>query len=322
MSNWDETGDGNVYTSVEDLYLWDQAFYNFKLGKDVMDMLHTKGTLSSGKTIDYAFGLVVTEYKGLKVVEHGGAWAGFRAGIVRFPDEKFTVICLANLGTMDPSGLAFKVADIYLAGKLKEPEKKEEKKAEAAPAPAAVSEKDAAPLVGNYQDLKFGRWLEITFKDGKLSASLQRRNFVLFPSGPMNFEIHVGLRTIKLEFTPAAGQPAKVKVIYPGDEVDIFEKAAPLKPLTPAQLAQYAGVYVSHELLNVEYQVVVEKDGLILKSRTVPKAALKPMAPDRFTTPEFGFNIEFLWEPNKADGIAGFKLGVGRAGGIEFVKEF
>ena len=322
MSNWDETGDGNVYTSVEDLYLWDQAFYNFKLGKDVMDMLHTKGTLSSGKTIDYAFGLVVTEYKGLKVVEHGGAWAGFRAGIVRFPDEKFTVICLANLGTMDPSGLAFKVADIYLAGKLKEPEKKEEKKAEAAPAPAAVSEKDAAPLVGNYQDLKFGRWLEITFKDGKLSASLQRRNFVLFPSGPMNFEIHVGLRTIKLEFTPAAGQPAKVKVIYPGDEVDIFEKAAPLKPLTPAQLAQYAGVYVSPELLDARYTIAVEKDGLVLKMRTVPRAALKPMAPEKFTEPEFGANIEFLWEPNKADGIAGFKLGVGRAGGIEFVKEF
>lgn len=41
MSNWNETGDGNVYTSVEDLYLWDQAFYNYKLGKEVMDMLHT-----------------------------------------------------------------------------------------------------------------------------------------------------------------------------------------------------------------------------------------------------------------------------------------
>jgi CubicO group peptidase (beta-lactamase class C family) len=324
MSNWDETGDGNVYTSVEDLYLWDQAFYNFKLGKDIMDLLHTTGTLSNGKKIDYAFGLVVTEYKGLKVVEHNGAWAGFRAAIIRFPDERFSVICLANLGTMDPSGLAFKVADIYLAGKLKEPEKREEKKAEAAPAPApVVSEKDAAPLVGNYQDLKFGRWLEITFKDGKLIAGLQRRNFVLFTSGPMNYEIRVGARTIKLEFTTAAaGQPAKVRVVSPGDEVDLFEKAAPLKPLTPAELAQYAGTYVSHELLNVEYQVAVEKDGLILKMRTVPRAALKPMAPDKFTEPEFGANIEFLWEAHRADGIAGFKLGVGRAGGIEFVKEF
>jgi CubicO group peptidase (beta-lactamase class C family) len=319
MSNWDETGDGNVYTSVEDLYLWDQAFYNFKLGKDVMDMLHTKGTLNDGKPIDYAFGLVVTEYKGLKVVEHGGAWAGFRAGIVRFPDEKFSVICLANLGTMDPSGLCFKVADIYLAGKLREPEKKEEKKAEA----ITVPEKDLALLVGNYQDAKFGRWLEITIKDGKLMAGTGRRDRVLFPLGPMTFEMRTPSVDVRLEFKPAAGgRPAQIRAVYPGDEAVTYEKAAPLKPLTPAQLAQYAGIYVSHELLNVEYQVAVEKDGLVLKMRTIPKTALKPMAPDKFTEPEFGLNIEFLWAANRADGIAGFKLGVGRAGGIEFVKEF
>jgi CubicO group peptidase (beta-lactamase class C family) len=316
MSNWDETGDGNVYTSVEDLYLWDQAFYNYKLGKDVMDMLHTTGTLASGKKIDYAFGLVVTEYKGLKVVEHGGAWAGFRAAIVRFPDEKFSVICLANMGTMDPSGLGFKVADIYLAGKLKEPAKKEEAKAEA----AAVPEKDLAPFVGNYQDTKFGRWLEVTIKDGKLTAGLQRRNFVLFPSGPMNFEIRVGSRTIKLEFTPAAaGRPAKVRAIYPGGEEDLYEKAAPLTPLTPTKMAEYAGTYVSPELLDAKYQIAVEKDGLVVKMRSTPKAGLKAMASEKFVEQEFGANIEFL--RGKGGRVTGFKLAVGRAAGIEFEKE-
>ena len=320
MSNWDETGDGNVYTSVEDLYLWDQAFYNFKLGKDVMDTLHTTGTLSNGKKIDYAFGLVVSEYKGLKVVEHGGSWAGFRAGIVRFPDEKFTIICLANLGTMDPSGLAFKVADIYLAGKLKEPEKKEEKKAEAAP--AAVSEKDAAPLVGKYQETKFGQWLEVTFKNGILTAGPFRggRNFVLYPAGPGTFEIRAGTTMIRLEFIPAAsGKPATIKVGRLADEVGVYEKASPLRSLTPALLAEYAGTYVSPELLDARYTIAVEKDGLVLKMRTVPRAALKPMAPEKFTEPEFGANIEFL--RGKGGRITGFKLGVGRAGGIEFIKK-
>jgi len=50
MSNWDETGDGNVYTSVEDLYLWDQAFYNHRLGKELMDYLHTTGNSTAGKS--------------------------------------------------------------------------------------------------------------------------------------------------------------------------------------------------------------------------------------------------------------------------------
>ncbi len=130
MSNWDETGDGNVYTTVRDLYLWDQAFYTgAALGKDLVEMLQTTGTLNSGKKIDYAWGLVVTEYKGLKVVEHGGAWVGFKAALVRFPEQRFSAIVLANLDAMDPAGLAFKVADIYLAGQMKEPAKEETGKA-------------------------------------------------------------------------------------------------------------------------------------------------------------------------------------------------
>ena len=64
MSNWDETGDGNVYTTVRDLYLWDQAFYTGALGKDLTDMLQTTGVLNSGKAIDYAWGLVVTRLQG------------------------------------------------------------------------------------------------------------------------------------------------------------------------------------------------------------------------------------------------------------------
>ncbi len=318
MSNWDETGDGNVYTSVEDLALWDQAFYSNALGKDVMDMLHTTGTLSSGKKIDYAFGLVVTDYKGLKVVEHGGAWAGFRAEILRFPDEKFSVICLANMGTMDPSDLALKVADIYLAGKLKEPEKKEEKKAEAAV--ATPSEKDLALLVGNYQEPKFGQWFEVTLKDGKLVAGRGRRTFILFPVAPMTFELRAPATTIRFEFEPAApGKPAAFRLVPPNGEAEDYVKAAPLIPLTAARLAEYAGTYASPELLEAKYEIAVDKSALVLRMRTVPKAALKAMAPEKFVDQEFGANIEFVRA--KGGRVTGFRLAVGRAAGIEFVKK-
>jgi CubicO group peptidase (beta-lactamase class C family) len=318
MSNWDETGDGNVYTSVEDLYLWDQAFYKGKLGANVMDMLQTTGTLSSGKKIDYAFGLVVTQYKGLKVVEHGGSWAGFRAALVRFPKERFSVICLANLGTMDSSGLCFKVADIYLAAKLKEPARKEETKAEA----IAVSEKDLAPLAGKYQERKFGQWLEISLKDGKLVAGPFRggRTFALIPTGPWTFEVRPGQTTVKLEFTQAAAvRPALLRIVPAGGEETLYEKAVALGPLTPSLLAQYAGTYVSPELLDARYDIAATKDGLVLSMRNIHRAPLKAMAPDRFTEPEFGANIEFVRDGGGT--VTGFKLGVGRAGGIEFVKK-
>ena len=317
MSNWDETGDGNVYTSVEDLYLWDQAFYTNALGKDVMDMLQTKGTLANGKPIDYAFGLVIHDYKGLKVVEHGGAWAGFRAAIVRFPEERFSVICLSNLGTMDPSGLALKVADIYLAGKLREPEKEAAKPTGA----VAVIEKDLAPLVGNYQEPRFGQWFEIALKDGKLTAGRGSRTFTLVPVAPMAFELRVPSTTVRLEFAaPAAGKPGTLRLVIPGqEEAETYVKAATLSPLAAARRAEYAGTYVSRELLDARYEIAVEKDGLILRMRTVPRAPLKAMAPDKFQDSEFGATIEFV--RSKSGTVTGFKLGVGRAAGIEFVKK-
>jgi hypothetical protein len=76
---------------------------------------------------------------------------------------------------------------------------------------------------------------------------------------------------------------------------------------------------VCRELLDVGYTVAVDKDALVVKMRAMPKAALKAMAPDKFTTSEFGLNIEFL--RGKGGKVTGFKLGVGRAGGIEFVKK-
>lgn len=315
MSNWDETGDGNVYTSVEDLFLWDQAFYTNKLGKETMAMLHTTGVLTNGKKIEYAYGLVVTEYKGLKVVQHGGAWAGFRAAIVRFPEQKFSVICLANLATMNPSDLALKVADVYLADLLHEPAKKEEKKAEG----IILARKDLESLAGNYQDTKFGRWITLTLKEDRLILSGQGRDLALMPVSQTAFLVPENPTGIRLEFAPVtAGKPLRARMTVGQDQEFFMEKAAPVPALTAAQLAEFTGVYVSDELLGIRYQIALEKDMLVLKMRTIPGAALKAMAPDKFTGRALGANIEFVRDGNK---VMGFKLGVGRAGGIEFVKK-
>src|SRR6185436_5301191 len=118
----DMVGDGNVFTCVEDLFLWDQNFYHNKLGKGGQELINqvlTTGVLNSGEKIDYAFGLVIGEYRGLRIVEHGGAFVGYRAMTMRFPDQRFSVILQCNLGTMNPSNLARRVADIYLADQFK-----------------------------------------------------------------------------------------------------------------------------------------------------------------------------------------------------------
>jgi CubicO group peptidase (beta-lactamase class C family) len=316
MSNWDETGDGNVYTTVRDLYLWDQAFYTNALGKDLMDMLQTQGVLNSGKKIDYAFGLVISEYKGLKVVEHGGAWVGFRAALVRFPEQKFSVVVLANIETIDASRLAFGVADIYLAGQLKEPPKEEAKAAPTITVPQAELE----ALTGNWQENKFGIWLVLATRPTKFIATLGGGDYVLAAVGPGKFIVPDNPAGFVFEFAAAEkGKPARAKLSVGTSQEFQFEKAAPVKALTAAELRDYAGTYVSEELLDTRYIISVDKETLVVKTRDTPRAVLKLMALDKFTLPDYGLNIEFV---RGRDGkVSGFTVSVGRAGGIAFAKK-
>jgi CubicO group peptidase (beta-lactamase class C family) len=275
MSNWDETGDGNVYTSVEDLYLWDQAFYNYKLGKELMDFLHTTGTLNNGKKLDYAFGLFIGEHKGLKTVSHGGAWAGFRSGFVRFPEQKFSVICLTNLASQNPDDLCYQVADIYLADLIKEKPIEEKKKAE----PITLSKQELEEKVGNYKDQRFGIWISVFMKDDKLRLSAMGLDLELAPLSRTLFEAQNAPVDISVEFQlDAKGKTNRVSVSAGGVERYNLVKAAPLTPLTPAQLKEYEGDYVSEELLNSKYRFVADKDSLVLKFRSFPPTPFKAMA--------------------------------------------
>jgi CubicO group peptidase (beta-lactamase class C family) len=119
MSGFEQTGDGAVMTTVEDLLQWDNNFYTPSVGGEaLLRDLHTTGVLTGGRALNYALGLMVDQYRGLRRVRHGGSWAGYRADLVRFPEAKTTVTCLCNLGTANPSALADRVADILLADRL------------------------------------------------------------------------------------------------------------------------------------------------------------------------------------------------------------
>jgi CubicO group peptidase (beta-lactamase class C family) len=108
-------GAGGIFTTVEDLARWDQNFYDARVGGNALiKQLTTPGTLNSGRALEYAFGLEVRTYRGLRVVEHGGDFAGYHAYLARFPDQRLSVILLCNLGNINQVPLAHAVADIYL----------------------------------------------------------------------------------------------------------------------------------------------------------------------------------------------------------------
>jgi CubicO group peptidase (beta-lactamase class C family) len=123
MSNFSQVGSGGLYTSVDDLLLWDRNFYDNQLGEGgLIERMLVRGVLTDGDTLSYAAALQVGEYKGLRTVAHGGALGGYRAQLLRFPDQRFSVICLCNVAPTNPTSFAMQVADVYLADQLQAPE--------------------------------------------------------------------------------------------------------------------------------------------------------------------------------------------------------
>src|SRR5258708_32334099 len=120
VSYFEQTGDGAVHTSVEESTKWDENFYSPRVGgKEFLAEIQERGKLNDGKVLEYAKGLFLQDYRGLHTVSHGGSWGGYRAELLRFPDQHFSVACLCNVGNAGPSRRATQVADIYLGSLMK-----------------------------------------------------------------------------------------------------------------------------------------------------------------------------------------------------------
>ena len=116
MSDWNQTGDGAVQTTVEDLARWDENFYAPTVGDArLLQAMQTPGRLNNGKAHDYGLGLTIGSYGGLKRVSHGGSWAGYRAELMRFPERHTSIVTLCNVSNSGPSALAESVAAVWLA---------------------------------------------------------------------------------------------------------------------------------------------------------------------------------------------------------------
>ena len=119
MTTLDMIGDGGIFTTIKDIKKWDDAYYNSKvLSRTFWSMMTKQGVLNNGEAIDYASGLMISEYKGLKTIRHGGAFVGFRAELLRFPEQHLSIAIFANRGDANPSRKANQVADVLMMGKL------------------------------------------------------------------------------------------------------------------------------------------------------------------------------------------------------------
>jgi CubicO group peptidase (beta-lactamase class C family) len=272
--SYSNVGATSLFTTIDDLARWDQNFYDGKVGGlPLLARMQSKGKLANGKVLPYASGLAMIDYRGLDVVEHGGADAGFRSELMRFPKQHLSVVILANAGDLNAGKLARDVADLYLddvPGALPAPANK------AAAAAAAVREvRLSAPaldaFVGEYAlapnfSLRF-------LRDGErllVEPSGQER-MPVFASGERTFFS----KAVEASFTFDA--PGKDGVVGGGvlhqNGRDMPARRVTRSGADVAQLREKSGEFYSDEL-HVLY-TLTQKDGQLVLRHPRGETAMK-----------------------------------------------
>jgi CubicO group peptidase (beta-lactamase class C family) len=310
FSNWEQTGDGAVQISVEDAMKWAANLHDPRVGgAKFVSLLEENGKLDNGEAIDYARGLFVDEYRGLRRVQHGGAWIGYRANLVRFPQQQVAIAVFCNRDGSRPQTLTGQITDIVLAGQLrKEPSPRAAKNPRGtAPAPER--------LVGTYFADDDDSIMKIVHAEGVLALQAFRGTLPLQPTGAATFALQDYPGTI--EFTlPSRGPASAFELRFEGAPA---VRAGRITPATPqvAQLQAYVGTFHSEEL-DGTWPIFIEEGKLAIR-RTVRKftpevVTLEPAMPDTFNG-----SIGFLRFSKDVSGrVTGFDLSSARMRGIRF----
>jgi CubicO group peptidase (beta-lactamase class C family) len=113
-SSTNSTADGSLYLSILDLAKWDAALYTDRpLRQTTLTQVWQPATLNSGVSKGYGFGWFSERFHNQRVVFHGGFWQGFKSCIMRFPDDKLTIIMLTNSSNTREFKLARGLAAVY-----------------------------------------------------------------------------------------------------------------------------------------------------------------------------------------------------------------
>jgi CubicO group peptidase (beta-lactamase class C family) len=166
--NYSNAGATSLFTTAPDLCKWLDNFRVGKVGGERAIARMEERAVVDGKAIDYALGVSVSNYRGLRTVSHNGADAGYRSAVVWFPDQQFGVTVLANLGSINPTLLANRVAEAYLESEMHAPASASQQPPRL---PAASFEPgDLSTYAGTYWSDELETQYTIRVKDGKLIA--------------------------------------------------------------------------------------------------------------------------------------------------------
>jgi CubicO group peptidase (beta-lactamase class C family) len=305
MSNWDQAGDGAVNTTVRELAAWDGNFASGRVGgRALLDQLQARGTLDTGDSLEYARGLFVDRYRGVRRVHHGGAWAGYRAMFMRFPDQRFTVALACNVANADTQRRAEEVADIVLAEHLGA---RPGMAAGSVAAPSAATASEVASVAGTWFSARAQSWLAIAAPEGRARLELEGRPTPLAAIAPRRWSAAGGIAGLTV--SPAGDT---LHLTLQGATYASYARARP-RAMEATERAAIAGRYASAEL-GTTWTVTVQGERVVLAGRAIGDRPLESLAGDSFRAG----NAVVSFTRDAAGRIAGFDLSASRMRRLRF----
>ena len=307
-------GDGQVYTTVEDFFKWSENFKDNKLGNDsFLNKMLTKGILSNGDSIDYALGLSHGVYKNHKTIGHGGAWGGFRADYLQFPEEDLAIAIMSNLGNVNAGQKAKQIADIFLQDKFDNKAEELEKESSEIEIPKTIF--SLSQIVGNYE-IQPGVIVSLTIKNDSLNVlqNWNKSTYNIIKISGNTFQIPED-KTISFSFSNLKDDLTQTLTVLQGTRETISARKKEVET-SGISLNDYTGSFFSKEL-DVTYIFEIENE--ILKVSIEGKQRIMDCIIneiDQFTM-EFGL-VRFQ---RKDGSISGFELDAGRVTNLKFKKK-
>jgi CubicO group peptidase (beta-lactamase class C family) len=202
-ANWPA---GSIFSNSEDLSRFVIAFMNEGRidGKQVLDpaviaQMSAPHTKIPGGTECYGYGLVINDYRGVHVLEHGGSRTGYGSDIRMIPEQHVAVIVQTNRSGATLPGTAEKALE--LVAHL------EPKPAQPKPETMPLSSADVQRLVGVYENGE--QRIEIVAHDNRLYVKRANKETELVSRGENHFSGGG-------EFTVIRGEGGTVRYLYSG----------------------------------------------------------------------------------------------------------
>ncbi|WP_224484511.1 serine hydrolase domain-containing protein [Robertkochia aurantiaca] len=295
MTTLDMIGDGGIYSTVQDFTKWNNAYYDSDvLTSSFWEKMTQRGILTNGDTLDYAGGLFIDEYRGLKTISHGGAFVGYRAEFLRFPEQETGIAIFSNRRDADPTTKAYQVADILLSDQFKIDVAKKDPSAGLTPSDFIT---DPSQITGYYEALP-GVILSVFLQDDLLTAKdlWTGENYTMKAEEDKSFSIE-NETPISYSFSsPEEGEAQKVYYNQGGWKITLT-RIAPVT-LTGQELKRFEGYFYSEELES-KVRLFVKNGTLYLQRPNKEALMLIPTKPHQFGFA--GLNLDFSSDPKKPD---------------------